>query len=222
TKYADGHATSVGGIVVDGGSFDWAKSGRYPRLTQPDESYHGLCFTEAFGPAAFAVKLRAQMLRDYGCVMAPMNAWLTILGLSTLHLRMPRHSENAQILAEYLAKDPRVDWIIYPGLPADKYHALQQKYMPKGASGVLTFGVKGGFAAGRKFIQNLQLTSLVVHVGDIRTSVLHPASTTHRQLSEQAQRHAGINPELIRVSVGIENIDDIVADFDAALTAATT
>ncbi len=217
TKYADGHATSVGGMVVDGGTFDWKKGGRYPALTEPDESYHGLVFVDAFGPAALAVKMRAQMLRDYGCVAAPMNAFLTVNGLATLHLRMKAHCENAQALAEFLEKDPRVQWVNYPGLASNRYHALQQKYMPKGASGVLTFGVAGGAEAGRKFIESLEMTSLVVHVGDIRTSVLHPASTTHRQLSPEAQVQAGIPPELIRVSVGIENIDDILADFDAAL-----
>lgn len=221
TKYSDGHATSVGGMVVDGGKFDWAKNNRYPAMTEPDESYHGLRFTEAFGPAAFAVKLRGQLLRDFGCVMAPMNAFLTHQGLDTLHLRMERHCQNAQALAEMLEGDARVAWVNYPGLASSPYHALQQKYLPKGGGGVLTFGVQGGLAAGVKFIENLRLTSLVVHVGDIRTSVLHPASTTHRQLSEEAQRAAGIKPELIRVSVGIENIDDIREDFDMALSKAT-
>ncbi len=220
TKYCDGHATSVGGVVVDGGTFDWAKSGRYPGLTQPDESYHGLCFTEAFGKAAFAVKLRAQLLRDFGCVMSPMNAFLTHTGLETLHLRMERHCANAQALAEYLEKDSRVAWVNYPGLASNPYHSLQRKYMPKGSSGVLTFGVKGGMQAGKAVIENLSLTSLVVHVGDIRTSVLHPSSTTHRQLSEEGQLAAGIRPELIRVSVGIENIEDIIQDFDNALAKA--
>lgn len=218
TKYCDGHATSVGGIVVDGGSFDWDKSGKYPGLSEPDPSYHGLRYTEAFGPAALAVKIRAQLLRDFGCVASPMNAFLTLSGLNTLHLRMQRHCENALALAQYLENDSRVAWVNYPGLEANSFHALQQKYMPKGASGVLTFGVKGGFETGRKTIENLSLTSLVVHVGDIRTSVLHPASATHRQLSEEAQIAAGICPELIRVSVGIENIDDIICDFDIALS----
>ncbi|MDL2253519.1 O-acetylhomoserine aminocarboxypropyltransferase/cysteine synthase [Ruminococcaceae bacterium OttesenSCG-928-I18] len=217
TKYSDGHATSVGGMVIDGGSFDWAKSGNYPGLSEPDESYHGLCFTESFGEKALAIKLRAQMLRDLGCVMAPMNAWLTIQGLDTLHLRMQRHSENAQVLAEHLSAHPKVDWINYPGLPGNRYHALQQKYMPKGAGGFFPFAVKGGFEAGRRFIEHLQLTSLVVHIGDVRTSVLHPASATHRQLSEADQRAAGIDPGLIRVSVGIEDIGDIIKDFDQAL-----
>lgn len=220
TKYSDGHATSVGGMVIDGGNFDWEKNGKYPAITEPDDSYHGLRFSEAFGKAAFCVKLRGQMLRDYGCVMAPMNAWLTHMGLQTLHLRMPRHCENAQALAEYLEKSPMVDWVNYPGLAQNPYHALQQRYLPKGAGGVLTFGVKGGFACGRKFIESLKMTSFVIHVGDIRTSVLHPASTTHRQLSEEGQLQAGIRPEQIRVSVGCENIDDILEDFEAALRAA--
>ena len=221
TKFADGHATSVGGVVVDGGTFDWEKDGKFPSLSEPDESYHGMRYTTAFGNIAFAVKLRAQMLRDFGCVIAPMNAWLTNMGLETLHLRMERHSQNGQDLAEYLAKNERVDWVRYPGLETDAYHALQKTYMPRGAGGVLTFGVKGGFAAGRKFIEALKLTSLVVHVGDLRTSVLHPASATHRQLNEEAQRLAGVSPELIRVSVGIENIADVIDDFEAALRVAT-
>lgn len=218
TKYSDGHATSVGGIVIDGGTFDWGKSGdKFPGITQPDESYHGTCFYDSFGQLALCVKLRAQMLRDLGCVMAPMNAWLTINGLSTLALRMEKHAQNAQALAETLEKDPRVAWVNYPGLASSAYHALQQKYLPKGAGGFFTFGVKGGFEAGKKFIESLILTSQVVHIGDIRTSVLHPASTTHRQLSAEAQKAAGITGELIRVSVGIENAGDIIADFDAAL-----
>lgn len=219
TKYSDGHATSVGGMVIDGGKFDWSKNDKYPGLTQPDASYHGLRFYEAFGPAAFCVKLRAQMLRDYGCVMAPMNAWLTMNGLATLHLRMPRHSENALALAKYLENHPNVAWVNYPGLESNKYHALQQKYLPNGCSGVLTFGAKGGFAGSKKFAESLKLTTQAVHVGDIRTMVLHPASATHRQLSEKEQIAAGISPELLRVSVGIEHIDDIIADFEQALEA---
>lgn len=216
TKYADGHANSVGGVVVDSGKYNWA-NGKFPTLSQPDESYHGTVFTEAFGEKALAIKLRAQMLRDFGCVMAPMNAWLTHNGLATLHLRMPRHCENALALARHLAAHPRAAVVNYPGLPENPYHELQQRYMPRGASGVLGFEVKGGFAAGKKFIESLELVSQVVHVGDIRTCVLHPASTTHRQLSPHAQRAAGVAPGLIRVSAGIENIDDIIADFDAAL-----
>jgi len=217
TKYADGHGTSVGGIVVDGGTFDW-QSGKFPGLTEPDASYHGLRYVEAFGPLAYAVKLRGQMLRDFGCVMAPMNAWLTHMGLETLHLRMQRHSESGLAVARFLKNHPKVEWVKYPGLEGDRYYALGQKYLPKGQSGVLTFGVKGGFAAGRRFIEALELTCLVVHVGDLRTMVLHPASATHRQLSESEQIRAGVSPELIRASIGIEDLDDILHDFETALS----
>lgn len=217
TKYADGHASCVGGAIVEGGTFDWAASDKYPGLTEPDESYHGLKFYEKFGDTAFCTRLTAVLVRDFGCAMAPMNAYLTHQGLQTLHLRMERHCENALKLAEFLQNHPMVDWVNYPGLKSDRYYELAQKYMPKGASGVLCFGVKGGKAAGEKFLENLELTSIVVHVGDIRTSVLHPASTTHRQLSEEEQIAAGINPALIRVSVGLEAIEDIIEDFDQAL-----
>ena len=217
TKYSDGHATSVGGIVIDGGSFDWEASGKYPQFTQPDESYHGLVYTKEFGKSAYAVKLRSQLLRDFGAVMAPQNAFLTHLGLETLHLRMQRHCENALALAKHLQQSPYVQWVNYPGLETSTDHSLATKYLPKGCGGVLAFGVKGGLAAGKTFIENLEMTSLVVHVGDLRTSVLHPSSTTHRQLSEADQLAAGIRPELIRVSIGIEDIADIIADFDQAL-----
>lgn len=218
TKYIDGHATSVGGIVVDGGNFDWAAAGdKFPGMVQPDESYHGLKYYEKFGNIALAIKLRAHLLRDLGCVMSPMNAFMSFQGCNTLHLRMERHCQNALALAKHLKDHEMVDWIVYPGLEGDKYHELAKKYLPKGASGVLSFGVKGGRKAGEKFLEAIQLTSLVVHVGDIRTSVLHPASSTHRQLSEEAQIAGGIKPELIRVSVGIENIEDIIEDFDFAL-----
>lgn len=218
TKWADGHAVAVGGMVIEGGSFDWDKyADKYPGMVEPDESYHGLKFYEKFGKTAFCTKLRAQMLRDLGCTMSPMNAWLTFQGLDTLHLRMERHSENALKLATFLENHPKVDWVTYPGLESDQYYELAKKYLPKGASGVLSFGVKGGRAGGEKMLENLELASIVVHVGDIRTSVLHPASTTHRQLSEEDQIKGGIKPELIRVSVGCENYEDIEADFAQAL-----
>lgn len=218
TKWADGHAVALGGMVIEGGSFDWDKyADKFPGMVEPDESYHGLKFYEKFGKTAFCTKLRAQMLRDLGCTMSPMNAWLTFQGLDTLHLRMERHSENALKLATFLENHPKVDWVTYPGLASDKYYELAKKYLPKGASGVLSFGVKGGRAAGEKMLENLELASIVVHVGDIRTSVLHPASTTHRQLSEEDQIKGGIKPELIRVSVGCENYEDIEADFAQAL-----
>ncbi len=218
TKWADGHAVALGGMVIEGGSFDWDKyADKFPGMVEPDESYHGLKFYEKFGKTAFCTKLRAQMLRDLGCTMSPMNAWLTFQGLDTLHLRMERHSENALKLATFLENHPKVDWVTYPGLASDKYYELAKKYLPKGASGVLSFGVKAGRAAGEKMLENLELASIVVHVGDIRTSVLHPASTTHRQLSEEDQIKGGIKPELIRVSVGCENYEDIEADFAQAL-----
>lgn len=217
TKYADGHGSCLGGMVVEAGTFDWSIGDKFPGMTEPDASYHGIKFYEKFGNIGFALKLRAQMLRDLGCTMAPMNAYLTHQGLQTLHLRMERHSENALALAKALQINTNVEWVSYPGLEGDKNYTLAKKYLPKGASGVLTFGVKGGLAAGEKFLEKLELASIVVHVGDIRTSVLHPASTTHRQLSDAEQLKAGIKPELIRVSVGIEAIKDIIADFENAL-----
>ena len=220
TKYSDGHALAVGGVVIDGGNFDWRASGKYPGMTEPDDSYHGIVYVDKFPTCPFAVKLRGQLLRDLGCVQSPMNAFLTHLGLETLHLRMKCHCENAHALAEYLQKSPYVDWVFYPGLEDNPYHALSRKYMPRGAGGVLTFGIRGGLAAGNEFVKHLKLVSLAVHVGDIRTCVLHPSSTTHRQLTEEEQIAAGIRPELIRVSVGCEDISDIIADFEQALKAA--
>ena len=219
TKYADGHASCIGGAVIESGKFDWANGGKFPGMTEPDDSYHGIKFYEKFGSAAFSVKMRGQLLRDLGCAMSPMNAYLIQQGLQTLHLRMERHSSNGLSLAEFLKSHEMAEWVSYPGLSKDKYFSLAQKYMPKGASGVITFGVRGGRKAGERFLEKLKLTSVVVHVGDVRTCVLHPASTTHRQLSDKAQLEAGIRPELIRVSVGIENIDDIKEDFDQALKA---
>jgi len=217
TKYADGHASCLGGAVIENGEFDWAAGGKFPGMTLPDPSYHGLKFYEKFGKTAFSMKMRGQLLRDLGCTMTPMNAYLIHQGLQTLHLRMERHCGNALDLAGFLESHEMVEWVSYPGLPRDKYFGLAQKYMPKGAGGVITFGVRGGRKAGEKFLEKLNLISVVVHVGDVRTCVLHPASTTHRQLSDEAQREAGIKPELIRISVGIENINDIKEDFDYAL-----
>ena len=222
TKFADGHGTSIGGCVVESGNFDWTvrdENGelKFPTMAAPDESYHGLNFYEKFGPAAFCTRLKAVLVRDLGCTMAPMNAYLTHQGLQTLDVRMERHVKNAEAVAEFLSAHPMVDWIIYPGLKGDRYYVLAQKYMPKGAGGVMSFGVKGGRAAGEKFLENLELCSIVVHVGDIHTSVLHPASTTHRQLSEADQIAAGIDPGLIRLSVGLESADDIIADLAQAL-----
>jgi O-acetylhomoserine (thiol)-lyase len=216
TKYIDGHATSVGGIVVEKGGFDWTKSGKFPGFTEPDVSYHGLIYTRDFAAAPFSVKLRVQLVRDYGIPMMPMNAFLSMVGCETLALRMERHSANAQKLAEHLARHPKVGWVRYPGLKDDPEYATAHKYL-KGCSGVLTFGVKGGAKAGEWVMNHLKLAAIVVHVADVRTGVLHPASMTHRQLSEAEQIAAGVSPDLIRVSVGIENVDDIIADFDQAL-----
>ncbi len=217
TKYADGHAAAVGGVVVEAGNFDWSKSDKFPGLTEPDETYHGIKYYEKFGNAAFSLKLRAQILRDFGSAMSPMNAFLTVQGLQTLHLRMERHSQNALGIAEYLSNHPSVEWVSYPGLKTNKYYELGQRYMPKGQSGVLCFGIKGGKSAGEDFIKKLKLISLVVHVGDVRSCVLHPSTTTHRQLTEEEQVVAGIAPDLIRLSVGIEDVQDIVADLEQAL-----
>lgn len=222
TKFCDGHGTSIGGCVIEGGNFDWTvkdENGelKFPGMAAPDESYHGLNFYEKFGKAAFCTRLKAVLIRDLGCTMSPMNAYLTHQGLQTLDVRMERHVKNAEAVAEFLSKHDMVDWIIYPGLEGDKYHELAKKYMPRGASAVMSFGVRGGREAGEKFLENLELCSIVVHVGDIHTSVLHPASTTHRQLSEEAQRAAGIDPGLIRLSVGLESVEDIIADLDQAL-----
>ena len=218
TKYADGHATSLGGIIIDGGNFNW-NNGKFPGLTEPDESYHGLRYVETFGSAAYIVKARAHLLRDYGCTPSPFNSYITNLGLETLHLRMERHSYNALKLAEFLEGHPKVDWVKYPGLKSSPYYNLAQKYLPKGQSGILSFGIKGGAETGKELVKHLHLVHLVVHLGDIRTSILHPASTTHRQLSEAQQIESGILPEMVRVSVGIEDIDDIIKDFDKALNA---
>ena len=218
TKYTDGHATSVGGVVIDGGSFNW-DNGKFPELVDPDPSYHGIQYVKDFGEAAYATKARVQMLRDYGMTMSPFNAFMFHLGLETLHVRMERHCENALKLARFLKDHDGVSWVNYPLLEDHPTYDLAKKYLPKGASGVLTFGIKGGNEAGKELIKHMDLTALVVHLGDLRTSILHPASTTHRQLTEEQQIEAGVLPDLIRVSIGIENIDDIIADFDKAIKA---
>lgn len=215
TKYLDGHAISVGGVIVDGGTFNW-RNGKFPEFTEPDKSYHGIVYTEKFGNLAYIVKARVQWIRDIGSYLTPMNAFLTNLGTETLHVRMDRHCENALKLALFLEAHPKVGWVNYPALPSHKDYALAQKYL-KGASGVLTFGVKGGREEGEKVMNTLKLAAIVVHVADVRTGVLHPASMTHRQLSDEEQLKAGVTPDLVRVTVGLENIDDIIADFDQAL-----
>ena len=216
TKYSDGQGLAMGGMVIEKGTFDWAASGKFPGMTEPDESYHGLRFFEKFGPTGYTVKLRAQMLRDLGCPMAPMNAWITYQGLNTLPVRMRQHAANAMTIATFLENHPMIESVKYPGLESDPDHAKALKYMPKGQSGVMTFNLKGGKAAGEKFQQNIKLISGAVHVGDIKTCVLHPASTTHRQMSEQDQINAGIDPGLIRLSVGLEDPEDIIADLTQA------
>lgn len=218
TKYLDGHATSLGGVVVDGGKFDW-KNGKFPELCEPDSSYHGTVYTEWFGAAAFAVKMRAQLIRDIGNYLSPMNAFLINLGTETLHLRMQRHSENALKLAQWLSSQEAVSWVHYPGLENSEDHKLAEKYFPNGCSGVFTAGVKGGRDGVERFMNALKLVSIAVHVSDLRTMVLHPASMTHRQLTDEQQKEAGVTSDLVRISVGLENIDDIIADFEQALKA---
>lgn len=215
TKYIDGHATSVGGILVDSGKFDFT-NGKFPEYTEPDESYHGVVYTKDFAACPFIVKARVQWIRDLGSYMSPMNAFLTNHGMETLHVRMDRHCENALALAKHLKAHPKVSWVNYPGLEEHKDYALAQKYL-QGASGVLTFGVKGGKAEGEIVMNNLELAKIVVHVADVRTGVLHPASMTHRQLTDEELVKAGVSADLIRVTVGIEDIKDIIADFDQAL-----
>lgn len=221
TKYMDGHAATIGGCIVDSGNFDWnAHADKYPGLTTPDESYHGLVYTERFGKAAYITKATAQLMRDLGSCQSPMNAFLLNLGLETLHLRVPRHCSNAQKVAEYLEKREEVAWVNYPGLPGNKYYELAQKYMPNGTSGVISFGLKGGRETCVRFMDSLKLGAIVTHVADARTSVLHPASHTHRQLSDEQLVESGVQPDLIRFSVGIEGIEDILADIDQAMAAA--
>ena len=218
TKYMDGHATQVGGCIVDSGNFDWdAHAEKFPGLCTPDESYHGLTYTKAFGKMGYTTKLVAQLMRDLGSIPAPQNSFLLNLGLETLHLRMQRHCENAQKVAEFLHDDPRVAWIQYSGLKDDADYALAQKYLPNGSCGVIALGLKGDRATAVKFMDSLKLISIVTHVADARTCVLHPASHTHRQLSDEQLKEAGIAPDLIRLSVGLEDIDDIIADIKQAL-----
>lgn len=218
TKYMDGHATQVGGAVVDSGNFDWeAHAGRYPGLTTPDESYHGLTYTKAFGKNAYMSKILAQLMRDFGSIPAPMNCFLLNLGLETLHLRMPRHSENGLKVAQWLESRPEVAWVSYSGLESSPDHALAQKYLPDGQCGVIAFGLKGSREEAIRFMDHLEFVAIVTHVADARTCVLHPASHTHRQLSDEQLREAGIAPDLIRLSVGIEAAEDIIADLSQAM-----
>ena len=217
TKFIGGHGTSIGGIIVDSGKFDWKGSGRFAEFSEPDPSYHGVSYTEAFGPLAYIIKARVQGLRDTGACLSPFNAFLILQGVETLHLRMQRHSENALAVAQFLKSHPAVEWVGYAGLPESPYYSLAKKYMPNGVGGLVTFGIKGGLEAGKKFINSVKLFSLLANIGDAKSLVIHPASTTHQQLTPEEQRATGVTPEMIRLSVGIEDIRDILADLDQAL-----
>jgi O-acetylhomoserine (thiol)-lyase len=217
TKFMGGHGNSMGGVIVDGGNFDWSKSGKYPLLSEPNESYHGIELHKAFGGIAFAIACRVLGLRDLGPAIAPLNAFLILTGMETLGLRMQRHCDNAQKVAEWLSKDKRVAWVNYAGLPGDKHNALQKKYAPKGAGAVFTFGLKGGYDAGVKTVQGVKLFSHLANIGDTRSLIIHPASTTHSQLAPDQLVKAGAGPDVVRLSVGIEDVADIIADLDQAM-----
>lgn len=216
TKWIGGHGTSIGGVLIDGGNFDWT-NGRFPELTEPDPSYHGISYTETFGPLAYIIKARVQLLRDIGACLSPFNAFLFLQGLETLHVRMQRHVENALAIAKYLEGHRDVAWVSYPGLPSHPSYELAQKYLPKGAGSVLTFGIKGGLEAGRRFIDSLRLFSLLANVGDAKSLVIHPASTTHQQLDEEGLKDTGVTPDLVRLSIGLEDVEDLIWDLDQAL-----
>jgi O-acetylhomoserine (thiol)-lyase len=217
TKFIGGHGTSIGGVIVDSGKFDWKASGRFPDFVEPDPSYHGVSYTEAFGPAAFIIKARVQGLRDTGACLSPFNSFLLLQGAETLHLRMQRHSENALQVARYLQTHSEVEWVNYPSLASSTYHERAKKYLPDGGGSLVTFGIRGGYEAGRALINSLELFSLLANIGDAKSLVIHPASTTHQQLSEAEQRSTGVTPELVRLSVGLEDVRDIIADLDQAL-----
>ena len=219
TKFLCGNGSSLGGVVVESGRFDWRRSGKFPGLAGPEPAYHGLDFAEAFGARAFSAKARSVALRDFGPAMAPLNAWLTLAGIETLPLRMERHVQNARAVAEFLAGHPAVAWVSHAGLPGSPYHALACKYFPRGAGAVFTFGVKGGYAAGVKVVEGVKLWSHLANIGDTRSLILHPASTTHRQLTAEQAAAAGAGPDVIRLSVGLETVEDLIADLDRALRA---
>ncbi|AOQ24038.1 L-methionine gamma-lyase [Moorella thermoacetica] len=216
TKFIGGHGTSIGGIIVDSGKFNW-DNGKFPGLVEPDPSYHGLSYVQSFGPAAYIVKARVQLLRDLGPALSPFNAFLFLQGLETLHLRMERHVQNATRIAGWLAEHPAVAWVSYPGLPGHPYYKRARKYLPKGAGAILTFGIKGGKEAGKKFINSVKLFSLLANVGDAHSLVIHPASTTHQQLTPEEQLASGVTEDLVRISVGLEDVEDLIADLDQAL-----
>lgn len=217
TKFIGGHGTSIGGVIVDSGNFDWAASGKFPGLTEPDPSYNGVKYVEAVGAVAFVIKARVQLLRDTGAAISPFNSFLLIQGLETLSLRVERHVYNAKKIADFLSTHPLVSWVNYPSLKGNKYYDLAQKYFPKGTGSIFTFGIKGGVEAGKKFIENLEIFSLLANVADAKSLVIHPASTTHAQLSESDQKAAGVTPDMIRLSIGIEDVDDLIYDLDQAL-----
>ena len=216
SKYMDGHAVALGGVIVDSGNFDWT-NGKYPAFTEPDESYHGVIYTEKFGKAAYITKAVTHLMRDYGPQQSPQNAFLLNLGLETLFLRVERHCSNALAVAKFLEQNDKIEWVNYPGLESSKYYERAKKYMPNGSCGVISFGVKGGREKAMQFMDALKLIKLVIHVADVRTCALHPASTTHRQLTDQQLEDCGVKPNLIRMSVGIEYVDDIIADIKQAL-----
>ena len=220
TKFLGGHGVAIGGVIVDAGKFDWAASGRFKDFTEPDPSYHGLSYWQTFGPLSFILKARIQGLRDTGAALSPFNAFLLLQGIETLHLRMERHSQNALAVAKHLQEHPGVEWVNYPGLASSKYNARAKKYMPNGQASLVTFGIKGGYDAGKKLIDSLKLFSLLANIGDAKSLVIHPASTTHQQLSAEEQASTGVTPELVRLSVGIEDIRDILADLDQAIEVA--
>lgn len=217
TKFIGGHGTSIGGVIIDSGNFDWSGSGKFMGLTQPDSSYNGIRYTEAFGNLAYIAKARVQLLRDTGAAISPFNSFLLLQGLETLSLRVERHVSNAKKIAEFLNNHPNVSWVNYPGLKDSKYYELAQKYLPKGPGAIFTFGIKGKVEAGKRFIEGLKIFSLLANVADAKSLVIHPASTTHAQLSEEQQRNAGVTPDMIRLSIGIEDVEDLIDDLDQAL-----
>ena len=217
SKFLDGHAAVLGGAIVDSGNFDWEASGKFPELCEPDESYHGVRYVETFGKAAYITKARTQMMRDLGCMMSPNSAFLLNMNMETLPIRMERHCQNALAVAKHLEQHPKIAWVNYPALESNKYHELAKKYLKDGCSAIISYGVKGGKAAAKQYLESLELASLEIHVADIRTCCLHPASTTHRQLTDEQLVECGVSPDLIRMSIGLESVDDIIADIDQAL-----
>ncbi|MGI6317784.1 MAG: homocysteine synthase [Dethiobacteria bacterium] len=217
TKFIGGHGTSIGGVIIDSGKFDWVSSGRFPGLTEPDTSYNGVVYVKEAGPAAYITKTRLQLLRDTGAALSPFNAFLLLQGLETLSLRVERHVSNARKIAEFLQRHPLVSWVNYPSLPGNKYYDLAQKYFPKGTGSIFTFGIKGSIEEGKKFIDSLKIFSLLANVADAKSLVIHPASTTHAQLSAKEQKLAGLSPDMIRLSIGIEDVNDLIWDLDQAL-----